>query len=291
MANKRANKSEEKEQVIHIQRLERGTVTLYLLGTTALVCNRMAEKARQILLLPPRTENKAAREAVQKHDPPFEYRSSVYKCRDPNAPTALHLPNGSFKKAMAQAALDMPGATKAEIGRLVKVLDETVFVYGKPYLFMAPVRQAGIARTPDIRTRAMLKQWACKITVQFIRTKIREQDVVNLCDAAGDITGVGDGRTEKGTFDYGSWELVQANDKRWLDIVKNGGRKIQQQALDNPECADEDSEELLAWYSKEIVIREADKRKPKEPDVVIAAHALAAAHVQKNGKRGRHTNS
>jgi hypothetical protein len=274
------------EKTIQIQRLQRATVTLYLLSTTALLMNRMAEKARQILLLPDRSENKAAKEQTEKHDPPFEFRSSVYKVRDEKAPTLLHLPSGAFKKALAQAALDMPGATKAEIGRLVKVLDETVHVYGKPYLHMGTVRQAGIARTPDIRTRAILKQWCCKITVQFIRTKIREQDIVNLADAAGDITGVGDGRTEKGTFDYGSWELVQANDPRWHEVAKNGGRKVQQLALDKPEAADEETEELLSWYHTEIIRRESDRRRTTVPtDAVLAAQA-----PKKNG-RGKHANS
>jgi hypothetical protein len=247
------------ERTIFIQRLERGTITLYLLGKN-LVMNRKSKKTRETLLLPDRSKNKTARQLVLKHNPPAEFRDSVYLCRDDDAPTLVHFPRGAFGKAMAQAALDTPGATKAEIGRLVKILDETVHIYGTPYLYMADVRQAGPARTPDIRTRAMFPAWACKISVQYIRGKIREQDIVNLMANAGDITSIGDGRTEKGAFlNCGEWELVSADDERWLAIVKNGGRKAQEAALANPVAIDADSEELLSWYDAEIIRREKDR--------------------------------
>ena len=241
----------------------------------------MAAKAKQQILYPPRRKNKAERELVMKHDPIAEFRDAIYRCRDEQAPSLVHIPSGAFKKAMAQAAIDTPGATKAETGRLVKILDETVHLYGKPFLYMAVVRTAGISKTPDIRTRAMFKVWACKIKIQYIRQKIREQDIVNLLANAGDVTGVGDGRTEKGTFDYGGWELVHETDPRWREIVKAGGRKVQAEAMANPECADLDTEELYAWYQKEIIRREADRAAPK------ALKAAGVAASKSNGRKGR----
>ena len=232
MASKSKTTTTKEVQIAAIQRLERATVQICVLGTSPLVMNRMPAKAKQQLLLPRRTLNKAAREQVLKHDPVAEYRDSIYRCREERAPTLIHIPNGAFKKAMAQAAIDTPGATKAETGRLVKVLDETVFLYGKPFLYMDVVRMAGFSKAPDIRTRAMFPKWACRLTVQYIRTRIREQDIANLMGNAGDITGIGDGRTEKGTFDYGSWELVDADDKQWLEIVKTQGRKVQLAAME-----------------------------------------------------------
>ena len=268
-----AKTMKDEEKTITINRLDRGLVTLYVLGKS-LVMNRMSKKARETLLLPRPTQNRAAREQVLKHDPPAEFRESIYRCRDENAPTLVHVPNGAFKKAMAQAALDMPGATKAEIGRLVKVIDATVHVYGKPYLYMDTVRMAGINRTPDIRTRALFKEWACKITIQYIRSKIREQDIVNLMDAAGTITGIGDGRTEKGTFNNGEWELVSGDNEQWLALVRKYGRKAQQAAMDTPEASDMDTEELLAWFGIEIIRRERDHKSVKAPvGVVLAAEA------------------
>jgi len=276
MVDKSAKTREITVQIAAIQRLERAMVRLNVLGISPLVMNRMPAKAKQQLLLPRRMLNKAARESVLKHNPPEEYRDSIYKCRDDAAPTYVHIPNGAFKKAMAQAAVDTPGATKAETGRLVKVLDVTVHLFGKPYLYMDVVRQAGISHTPDIRTRAMFPEWACQLTVQYIRTRIREQDIINLMANAGDITGIGDGRTEKGTFDYGSWELVDSDDKRWREIVKTQGRKVQLAAMEKPEAIDEDTEELLAWYHAEIIRREQEpttlksrKRKASEDVFVV----------------------
>jgi hypothetical protein len=265
-----------------IERLERGEVTLYLLGTSELIMNRLAKKAREELLLPRRSLNKAARASTLKHVPVEEFRDSIYRCRDPQAPTLLHMPNGSVKKAMSSAALDMEGATKAEIGRLVKVVDETVHIFGIPYLYMAPVRQGGFKRTPDMRTRALLKEWAFSVTVRYVRNKIREQDIVNLMDAAGDIIGIGDGRTEKGTFNFGSWKIVEKGDKQWNEIVRAGGRRAQEAAMAKPEASDIDSEELWSWYEAEIIRRERDRpmRGGKAPSGAVVADKASRA----NGK-------
>ena len=270
---------ETQDRTVSIERLERGFLDLYLLGKSPLVMNRMPKKAKEQLLMPPRQMNKAERSLVLKHNPPEEYRNSVYLCRDLKAPTLVHFPNGAFKKALAQAGVDVPGATKAQLGRLVKVTDPTVHIYGRPYLYMAVVRQAGINRAPDIRTRAIFPKWACKISIQYIRGLIREQDVVNLMDAAGEIVGIGDGRTEKGTFDFGSWELSDKDNKDWKAIVAQG-RKIQQAAMDKPEAYDADTEELLSWFETEIIRREQDKPLKK-------AGGQGGGGKRGNGRRGR----
>jgi hypothetical protein len=265
---------------VGIAKLQRGTTTVFVLGASPLVMNRMAKKAKEELLLPRRSLNKAARAMTQKHNPPDEFRDSIYRCRDDSAPTFIHIPTNAIKKAMAQAALDMEGATKAEVGRLIKITDLTVHLYGKPFLYMDVVRLAGFTKVPDIRTRAMFPEWACKITIQFIRTKIREQDVGNLMDAAGDIVGIGDGRTEKGTFNNGSWRVVEHDDKDWHRIVKTQGRKVQEAAMANPEAVNEDTEEMLAWYHAEIVRREQQQDRPPSGG---AAPALKYAG-KRNGK-------
>lgn len=265
---------------VGIEKLQRGTTTVFVLGASPLVMNRMAKKAKEELLLPRRSLNKAARAMTQKHNPPEEYRDSVYRCRDASAPTFIHIPTNAIKKAMAQAALDMEGATKAEVGRLIKITDLTVHLYGKPFLYMDVVRLAGFTKVPDIRTRAMFPEWACKITIQFIRTKIREQDVGNLMDAAGDIVGIGDGRTEKGTFNNGSWRVVDHDDKDWHRIVKTQGRKVQEAAMANPEAVNEDTEEMLAWYHAEIVRREQHDR---SPPLQTAGGAAKLAPSKRNG--------
>jgi hypothetical protein len=280
----------EVEQVIEIQRLERAVAHLYVLGTTPLMMNRMAKKVKEELLLPARKLNRAALEQRQKHDPPAEFRDAIYRCRDDNAPTLVHIPDNAFKKAMAHAALDIPGATKAQIGRLVNVVDPTTHIYGRPFLSMMPVRLQGRNKAPDIRTRAIFPRWATMVTVRYVRSIIREQDVVNLMDAAGLIVGVGDGRAEKGTFNFGSWELVQKDNPHWKEIVNTGGRKVQVEAMANPVAVDEDSEELLKWYYAEIIRRERDRgmTPAKQP----SPEAIAAKKGDGNGRRRRpHANN
>jgi hypothetical protein len=195
------------------------------------------------------------------------------------------LPNGCFKKAMAQAAIDIPGATKAQIGRLVSIADPTVYLYGTPMLYMAPVRQAGMNHTPDIRTRAIFPQAACLITVRYIKRLIRsEGDLMNLLAAAGMICGIGDGRTEKGSFDFGQFEVVEPNDQRWLDIVKQQGRAAQEEALAHPVAYDEDTEELLSYYHTEVIRRSDSRSKP-------VSEAIADGESAPRRKRGRQPNA
>lgn len=247
---------------VHIQPLQRRTVTIFVIGTSPLVMNRLPKKAKEELLMPRRSMNKAARQSNLKHNPPEEFRDSVYQCRDARAPALIHVPSNAIKKAAAQAALDMEGATKSEVGRLIKIVDETVHLYGKPFLYMAVVRMAGFAKTPDVRTRALFPEWCCKFTIQYVGSRIREQDIANLLDAAGDIVGIGDGRTEKGTFNFGSWRVVTADDPDWNRIAKTQGRKCQEAAMAHPEAFDADTEELLAWFGAELVRRERDRPSP-----------------------------
>lgn len=260
----RKSKATTSEETVSILKIDQVRLTARILFRTPLIMNRLPKKAREHLLLPPPPKNKAARQQTLKHNPPEEYRDSVYRCRDLEAPTLVHLPNGAFKKAIAQAAIDIPGATRAQIGRLVSVANPTVHLYGKPFLYSAIVRQAGINHTPDIRTRAIFPQAACEITLLFIRQLINESDLVHLLSAAGIITGIGDGRTEKGTFDFGQFVVVEPDSPElaeWEAIVKKQGRAVQEAALLKPEAYDEDTEELLAYFGAEMARRDHPRSK------------------------------
>src|SRR5215471_5330445 len=124
------------EQVeLMFQRLEMERLEVAILGPSPTICNRMAEKARQQLLLPSGRKNAAEKAASLKHDPIAEFRSAPYRLADPDAPTILAVPAGGFKKSMQIAALSIPGSSKAEIGRLVFVEGNLVPLYGLPKLF------------------------------------------------------------------------------------------------------------------------------------------------------------
>jgi len=72
--------------------------------------------------------------------------------------------------------------------------------------------------------------------------------VGTLLAAAGIMRGIGDGRPEKGWGSYGQFDLVDKTDKRWLAVVKAGGRAAQDAALKDPEPYDSETLSLLDWF-------------------------------------------
>lgn len=235
-----------KTQEIAITPVRQNTVRVFLLGASPLICHRLAAKAQQELLMPRGRMNAAAKATNLKHDPVAEFRDSVYTKRD--GTTHLGFLATSFKNAMSSAALDLPGASKSQIGRLVYVEGDLVDLYGIPKLHMAVVRNTDIARTPDVRTRAILPEWAVSLDISFVTPIIKPEDVYTLISAAGVISGAGDWRPQKGKGGYGRFEVVNGDDPRWLKIADAGSRKVQELAMESPEAYDEETERLLAWY-------------------------------------------
>lgn len=227
-----------------------------LVGTSPLIQNRLSEKVKHELLMPRGKKNAAERATTLKHDPVAEFRASPYTLSDESMPTLLALPAISFKGALRSAALDMPGMKKAQIGRLTYLPGEMVAIYGVPKVFMRPVRSADMNRTPDIRTRAILPEWACRVTISFVEPLIRPQAILNLLAAAGITIGVGDWRSEKGSGNYGQFRLTKESDPIFQAIIKSGGREAQKDALEHPTCYDDETTELFSWYQEELPRRQ-----------------------------------
>lgn len=261
------------ETNITVAKIETGTLRVHILGREPLICNRMSEKARQELLAPRGRLSAVDKQTNQKHDPLTEYRSSIYKIIDDACPTLVGLPSTAFKGAMGTAALDLPGTKKAQIGRLTWVQGTYVPIFGVPQLFMSVVRSADMNRTPDIRTRAILPKWACVIDVTYVKPLMQDQAVANLLGAAGFTAGVGDWRNEKGKGNFGQFEIVDADNPDFLDIVAHGGRLAQLKAVETPVCFDDETADLLAWFHDEMGRRAQQGRIPKKPGKVAAAAA------------------
>ncbi len=257
----RTPKKQDETVTIDVVRLEQGEVTYRILGRTPLIYNAVSEKAKRELLLPRGKLNASEKAVNLKHDPVSEFRNSMYRVRvGSNYPTRLYLPSTCFKRAISDVAIDVPGkATKAATGRLTYVADETVPVWGTPRLFMSVVRQADQARTPDIRTRAILNRWATQVTIRFVKPILTAQTISALLTNAGFIMGVGDFRQQKGHGNYGLWDIVDEHEPNWKAIVSEGGMQTQDEAIASPVCHDLESEELLAWYEEEIVRRGREK--------------------------------
>lgn len=241
---------------VSIKRIETTTLEVHVLGTTPFVCNTMSFKAQGDLVGGSVKKNKAQKETTLKHDPMQEFRDSAMRSRGDDAPTRIIFPGGGMKKAFAQAAVDIPGAAKAAIFRLAQVLEYDIPIYGVPQFFMKPVRMQGPSRTPDIRTRAIVPEWASTFHVQIVRPNLTEQNIVDLIASAGVIIGIGDGRPEKGALNMGCFEIVNEDDPRLLRIIEEGGREAQDAAFEKPAMFDHDTEQLWRWFLEEAVRRE-----------------------------------
>lgn len=242
-----------KEEEVNIVRVDQGRLRVNIVGTSPIILNRMSEKASRELLMPKGRMSAAERQGNLKHDPLAEFRASPY-LMPKDSPTLIGQPASAFKSAMRTAALDLPGATAAKIGRLVYVEGDLVGIYGEPKLFMAITRSAGIDKTPDVRTRMIVPNWACQIDISFVQPIIRIPAVANLISAAGITAGIGDWRPEKGKGAYGRFRVADDDDQELLALLKHG-RALQEAAMANPDAYDRETEELLGWYEKEAKTR------------------------------------
>lgn len=235
---------------VFVMKVEQGALDVCIKGASPLIINRMSEKAKRELLLPRGKKNAAEKASNAKHDPLTEYRASAYTLK--SGPTLLALLATAFKGALRTAALDMPGASKTQIGRLTYVTGDYIGIYGVPQLFMSVTRSADQKKTPDIRTRCIVPQWACQITVNYVMPILREQAVVNLLAAAGMYIGVGDWRPEKGSGNFGQFSIVSPDDEEFQQIIKGGGRDAQSKALEDPSFYDDDTADLYNWAQTEM---------------------------------------
>jgi hypothetical protein len=266
MAERKAQSS---EGMLEIPVFETQMMEVALLGTTPIILNRLNEKAQRELLAPQGRRNAAARQASLKHDPYAEFRASPYTllptAEDPSPLTYVAAQSSWFKKGMMLAALDIPGAKKAQIGRLIWVESDVTPLFGRPQLFMRYVRSADINRTPDIRTRAIVPQWACVIAVSFATRLISAQSIINLLSAAGKISGAGDWRNEKGSASFGQFAVVDPNDVRLGEILQQG-YTVQREAMEQAEPYDEESRELLAHWTQATKEKRFTFRHPGQGD-------------------------
>ncbi len=240
-------KRQEQGEIV-IEKLTVGEASVWIKGQTPMIYNSMSAKVKHELLMPKGRKTTADKAQNLKHDPVEEFRASVYRARV-NGPTTLVFPCGAVKSAMCNAALEIPGAKKAQVGRLVWVEGESVDVYGVPHLLMSVTRSADMNKTPDVRTRAILPEWCCRVTVRFVMPTMNETTVARLLETAGLVIGLGDFRQEKGKGNYGQFAL--ADEAECKAIIAKGGKAVQDKALENPVAYDPESKELLEWYVTE----------------------------------------
>lgn len=293
MAKDRAN-----VEAVEVPPLDERMLACCILGTTPIFLNRMANKGLHEILFPSGRKTEAERAASLKHEPREEFRSSPYTVHD--GPTFLAHLATSFKGAICNAAIDMPGATKAQVGRLLWVQGEYVPIYGIPKLDMRVVRSADMNHTPDVRSRCIVPEWASFIRISYVSPLLNQKTVGTLLSAAGIIQGVGDFRPGKGKGTFGQFKIVSPDDPDWQRITQGTSPKAQMDAMRAAEPYNEETAELLSWFDSEIVRRGVENRyairqkqieEAESLEVQEAAHSTGevgviskARRCKKNGK-------
>lgn len=244
------------ETTIDIRPIEARTINIGIVGTRPLILNRLSNKAKQELLMPKGRKTTAERASSLKHNPIQEFNDAPELIDDENAPTLLGFPAAAFKKGMSSAALRVPGVRKAEINQLVWVEGDLTPIYGVPQMLMSVTRSADMNRTPDIRTRVIVPEWATVIAVTFTVPILNDTSVANLLSAAGTLCGIGDWRTEKGSGTYGQYRITNPDtDEEFKRIVAGGGRAVQVAGMEAAEPYNRETEELFSWFTDELKTR------------------------------------
>jgi hypothetical protein len=236
---------------LQIDALKQGRIRLRLIGTTPMYMNSMSIKAKRDLLLGGGKKT-AAQKKELKHDPESEFRASAHTKREGD--TFLCFPAPGVKSAMATAALETAGVTKSSVQRLIFLPEQKIQVWGKPYLKMDVVRSADMNRTPDIRTRCYLPRWVAEVDIAYTMPTLSAHAIISLLANAGAIVGLGDFRQEKGRGSYGTFAVAGDELGDWADYwseITQEGRAVQQAAMDDPECADDDTLELMDILNEE----------------------------------------
>lgn len=243
------------ETTLTIDPLKQGRIRLTLVGQTPFYFNAMGAKAKRSLLVGGGKKTAAERKEI-KHNPEEEFRDSVYRTN--SGETHLCFPAPAVKGAMATAALETAGVTKTSVQRLIFLPEQKIKIWGKPYLKMDVVRSADMNKTPDIRTRAFLPRWVAEVDIAFVSPTLSTHSVVSLLSNAGVIVGLGDFRQEKGRGSYGTFAVTGDDGGDFADYVaevKQEGFAVQKHAMESPEMADLDTEELY-----EMLLDERAKR-------------------------------
>ena len=246
------------DATIEIHSVKRGNITLRMIGQTPLYFNSMSAKAMRDLLIGGGKKTAAEKKEI-KHNPEQEFRESVYTKEDGD--TYLCFPAPGVKGAMATAALETAGINKTNVNRGIFVPGENIQVWGKPYLKMDIVRSADMNKTPDVRTRAFLPNWVAEINIKYVVPTFSAYSISSLLANAGQMVGIGDFRQEKGRGSYGTFAVASDEDmgeyQELWDSITQEGRDIQKLAMEQPECADTQTAELMQFLQEERLRRAA----------------------------------
>jgi len=183
-------KKESSEIIIKPLRLE--TVFVPIEGETELITHRWSEKARRMML---EKQMKKAASPKEAKDPEEDYESSIYRFED----GSIGFPAGAFKASIIRVCRKEDGLPMTLAKISIRVNGENgkdgvplVKITGEPRMREDMVRlETGVA---DIRFRAGFPKWSANLSVTYNAGILSLEQVINLINAAGMLSGVGEWR-------------------------------------------------------------------------------------------------
>jgi hypothetical protein len=186
---------------IQLQRVERSTMLLRVVGLTPLIVHRFDEKAKQMML----DAQQGKKKTKTSKDPQADYERSLYRLPDGQ----YGFPATGFKAATVDAARYFQGVRMTELRQALlfhgEGPDQLVAIEGTPVMREDTVR-VGMG-TADLRYRAMFEKWSATLKITYVPSLLSEESVITLVDAGG-TGGIGEWRPSKAkTGSYGTYEV------------------------------------------------------------------------------------
>lgn len=182
------------------------SITVGITGSSPLIMHAWSEKAKKMIL------DKQMGLPVPKKQPKSP-EEDFNGARYISSEGWDGIPATAFKAAMVGACRQVDSLNMTQAKRLffIEADDKAsglVRIYGEPEMRQDMVRlETGVA---DIRFRPQYWPWRCAVTVRFLSSIIKHEQVLNLIMLAGLTEGVGEWRPsapKSATGTYGLWEV------------------------------------------------------------------------------------
>lgn len=187
-------------QPISIPQSPRTLLIVEITVLTLLVTHRFPEKAKHQIRAKQQNLAKLAKEA---RDPQGEFEESVYICED----GTYGFPTGALAESITCASVDVMPKCKSMIRRNLFIEDDDfdvrddrglIRVDAEPVLREDVVRLAGASRPADLRYRGgYAPGWKATARIWFDERMLSRDQVIQLCQIAGESIGLCEGRPEK----------------------------------------------------------------------------------------------
>lgn len=198
-----------KDKAIVLERIQRQTIIIPIIGLTPLIPGKWSEKAKAMM-----RESQSGPKTKAKKEPKIaevDAEGRTYRLPDgrPGVPAV------NFKCAIVDACRFFDGLPMTTAKRAFYVIGEgpeqLVPIIGEGTIREDMVRNAtGVA---DIRYRMAFWPWAAELRVSFITRLLDQASVINLVDAAGQC-GVCEWRPSSPKSSSGTYGMFQLDESR-----------------------------------------------------------------------------